>query len=446
MIDLQSGSNTEAAPTTAAQPPSSSPTVESPIEPPSGRSLALPVLGLCFMMNMLARGLAETYAVFLLPLTDDFGWSRGQLTSVYAVYMLTSGLAAPAAGMLIDRLGPGFLYAFGVACLGTGQLLASQITELWQFYVCIGLLSGVGVAAMGMVTTSTLLSRWFRDRLGTAMGFGYAAMGTGVLVLVPFAQILIDSVGWRTTYLALGGGLLCVLPILLFAPWRRIAAGNPDHARARAADVAAQGAWTLGRALRDPSFWGLFCVFLFTSMAVFSVVPQAVAYFVACGFDPLTAASAFGVTGFLSVVGMIGTGMLTDRFGRRLTATLSYLCTLIGIVALMLLARAPNLWLLFVFVLFFGIGQGARGPVVAALAARLFPGGGLGGIYGAITLGLGFGASTGSWASGLLYDATGGYQAGFTLAAAAVLAGIAQFWIFPALNDGRRRPPRTSAP
>ena len=400
--------------------------------------MALLVLGLCFVMNMLARGLAETYAVFLLPLSQAFEWDRGQLTSVYAVYMLVAGLAGPAAGMLIDRLSPGVIYAFGVVCLGAGQLLASQLTELWQFYICIGLLGGVGVATMGMVTASTLLSRWFRDRLGTAMGFGYAAPATGVLLIAPFAQVLIDTVGWRMTYFMLGGGLLCLLPLLLLVPWRRIAAGNPDHASARAADVAAQGAWTLGKALRDPSFWGLFNVFLFTSMAIFTIVPQAVAYFVACGFDPLTAAGAFGVTGFLSVFGMIGTGMLTDRFGRRRTATLSYLCTLAGIVALMMLGRVPSPWLLFAFVLFFGIGQGARGPVVAALAARLYPGGGLGGIYGAITLGLGFGGSAGSWASGLLYDATGGYQAGFVLAATAVLAGAAQFWIFPALDDGRR--------
>jgi MFS family permease len=356
--------------------------------------------------------------------------------------MLVGGLAAPAAGMLIDRVGPGAVYAFGIACLGCGQLLASQVTELWQYYLGIGLLSGLGTAAMGMVTASTLLSRWFRDRLGTAMGFGYAALGTGVLVIVPLAQVLIERIGWRTTYLALGCSLLALLPLLLVIPWKRIIAGNPDHATARADDVARQGSWTLARALRDPSFWGLFNVFMFTSMAVFSIVPQAVAYLVACGFDPLTAAGAFGVNGFLSVIGIIATGMLADRFRRRLIATVTYLSTLAGIIALMALSHVPTPWLLFAFVVFFGSAQGARGPVVAALAARLYPGGGLGGIYGAITLGLGIGAGAGSWAAGHLYDATGGYQAGFVLAAAAVLAGIAQFWIFPALNDGRRRPPR----
>jgi MFS family permease len=409
---------------------------------PPGKSLALLVLALCFLMNMLARGVAETYAVFLLPLTDAFGWDRGQLTSAYALYMLVGGLAAPAAGMLIDRVGPGVVYAFGIACLGCGQLLASQVTELWQYYLGIGLLSGLGTAAMGMVTASTLLSRWFRDRLGTAMGFGYAALGTGVLVIVPLAQVLIERIGWRTTYLALGCSLLALLPLLLVIPWKRIIAGNPDHATARADDVARQGSWTLARALRDPSFWGLFNVFMFTSMAVFSIVPQAVAYLVACGFDPLAAAGAFGVNGFLSVIGIIATGMLADRFRRRLIATVTYLFTLTGIIVLMVMPHLPSPWLLFAFVLFFGIGQGARGPVVAALAARLYPGGGLGGIYGAITFGLGIGAGAGSWAAGHLYDATGGYQAGFVLAAAAVLAGIAQFWVFPALNDGRRHPPR----
>ena len=73
----------------------------------------------------------------------------------------------------------------------------------------------------------------------------------------------------------------------------------------------------------------------------------------------------------------------------------------------MLVSVWPSLLLVYAFVLFFGLMQGARGPIIIALVARLFPGGGVGTIYGTLSLAMGLGASLGSWTSGLLYEWTG---------------------------------------
>jgi len=154
------------------------------------------------------------------------------------------------------------------------------------------------------------------------------------------------------------------------------------------------------------------------------------------GFAPLEAATAFGALGIMSVVGMVATGWLADRVGRRFTATLSYVLTIAGIGLLFLLAQFPYYWLLVVFVLCFGVSQGSRGPVVSTLCAELFPGGGIGAIYGTLTLGMGTGAALGAWMSGWLRDATGGYEAGLLFAAVMALLGLSQFWIVPALARG----------
>ena len=69
-------------------------------------STAIAVLVACYFLNMLGRGLADTYAVFLLPLERDLGWTRSELTSVYAIYLLVNGFTAPLVGMLFDRFGP----------------------------------------------------------------------------------------------------------------------------------------------------------------------------------------------------------------------------------------------------------------------------------------------------------------------------------------------------
>ena len=107
------------------------------------------MLGLCLLLNLVGRGTADTYVVFLLPLEQDLGWSRAQMTGVYAVYLLVNGLTAPLIGMLFDRLGPRLVYGMGVAGLAVAYLLAARIQSIWHFYVTIGALTGFSVAAMG---------------------------------------------------------------------------------------------------------------------------------------------------------------------------------------------------------------------------------------------------------------------------------------------------------
>lgn len=400
----------------------------------SRTATALMVVAICVSMNMLARGVSETYAVFLLPLEREFGWGRAVLTGVYSSYMLVHGLSAPLAGLLFDRLGPRMLYAGGALCLGGGYFLAARLDQAWQFHLCIGFLGGIGVAAMGMVPASALVSRWFRARLGTAMGITYAGLGMGVIAVVPLTQWLIELDGWRSAYRYLGSFLLVLVPLLLVLPWKRYAAGNPDY-RSPPGPRAARG-WTLGKALRSAAFWGLFAVFFFTAASIWGTILQAVAYLVEIGFAPLEAATAFGVLGIMSVLGMIASGWLADRIGRRFTVTVTFTLTIAGIGLLFLLAQFPYHWLLVVFVVFFGISQGSRGPVVSTLCAELFPGGGIGAIYGALTLGMGTGAASGAWISGWLRDATGGYEAGFLFAVIAALLGLSQFWMIPALARG----------
>jgi MFS family permease len=76
------------------------------------------VLAACFALNMFGRGLGDTYAVFLLPLEREFGWTRSQLTGVYSVYLLVNGFTAPLVGLAFDRLGPRWVFGAGVSRAG----------------------------------------------------------------------------------------------------------------------------------------------------------------------------------------------------------------------------------------------------------------------------------------------------------------------------------------
>jgi MFS family permease len=140
---------------------------------------------------MFGRGMGDTYAAFLLPIEREFSWTRSQITSVYSIYLLVNGFTAPLVGMVFDRVGPRWVYGAGMTCLGAAFFFAAGLSSLWQFYVFIGVLVGLGVSLNGMVPGSALLSRWYRERLSTAIGIAFSAIGVGTIVFVPLAQYLI---------------------------------------------------------------------------------------------------------------------------------------------------------------------------------------------------------------------------------------------------------------
>ncbi len=401
-----------------------------------GRRFLAVLLGITFVMNMLARGVTETFAVSLLPVQRGLDVSRAEITLTYSVFMLSYGLSAPLAGQLIDRLGARVAYSFGLTSLGCGYLLAGSAGNLWQYLLGAGFLSGLGSASLGMIAASALLSRWFTGRIGTIISVPYAAIGAGMLLFPPLTQLALSATDWRTTHYLLGSVVLLVLPFIMFAPLGRMSAGSEEWRAARAqAMQSATGGWKVSTAIRTGAFWGLFVAYMATSVAAYAVLPHSVAYLIEEGFNPFVAASAFGMTGMLSVAGILGIGWLSDRIGRLWSATYSYISTIIGILALMLVSVWPTLLLAYAFVLFFGLMQGARGPIIIATVARLFPGGGVGAIYGTLSLAMGFGAGLGSWLSGLLYELTGSYLASFALAATAACAGLLTFWAVPSLRE-----------
>src|SRR5438874_10276647 len=145
--------------------------------------VALNVLAMCFALSVIGRGLGESFTVFLKPISENFGWDRAQVVSVYSLTWLAGGLTSPLVGRLFDRSGPRIVYSLGLALLGGAFLVASHAQSLWQFQLSVGVCVGVGIAFIGNVPNSILLGRWFGRRLPTAMAVVYSATGAGVLIL-----------------------------------------------------------------------------------------------------------------------------------------------------------------------------------------------------------------------------------------------------------------------
>lgn len=409
-------------------------------------ALAGLVVAIGFLFNFTARGVVDTFMVFMLPLEAEFGWSRSTLTGVYSFYLITVGLMAPLSGMMLDRLGPRATYGFGLCVLIAATWAASTTTALWHIYLFIGVFCGVAASALGMVPAAALIGRWFDRNMSLAIAIAYAGFGSGILVIVPLAQAGIDAYGWRETYRLIAMALVCVVPLLLL-PWGRIRQGRVRPSAAEpladqpAMAVSRPTGWTIRSAAKTREFWLLVQVFFFTACGVYSVVVQTVPYLVEQGYPPIEAALAFGASGMLSIFGVVFAGWLCARFGNRFTATLSFTGTFLGAGALLAYSAVASPFLILVYVLAFGVSQGARGPIVSTLTARIFARGAVASIFGTIFMMMSFGSAFGAWISGFLHDLTGDYRAAFIFSGVSILFACSPFWISTRLCHPRTLQP-----
>lgn len=402
------------------------------------RETATLVVILAFVMNLLSRGIGETFAVFLLPIESEMGWSRTTLAGIYAIYMGAHGLAAVVIGWFVDRVGPRVVYTIGLLAYGLAFLLAQFGTEPWHFYLTTGVMAGIAMTAIGMTTATVLITRWYHGprarQLSPAIGIAYSGMGAGVILWIPITNQLIEMLGWRETYRTLGI-ILCVLAVIVYVlPWSKLQL-TPLPLSRFGSVLGGRKDGHLRAALKTKMFWLLFVIMFITAVAMYLVGPQMVAYLVSVGFDSTVASLAFSINGFLTVFGIAGTGWLARYFGMKRVATISYAMSITAVILLACLTVLPVMALLALAILPLGLSQGARGPIVSVQASQAFSGQGLGAIYGAITMGVGLGGMSGAWLSGVFYDVTGGYVLSYSVSVVCALAGVGLFWSMREVPD-----------
>lgn len=357
-----------------------------------------------------------------------------------SVSTMVQGVLAPVAGIVVDRLGARRVILVGVVLLGGAAMLAGTMQAPWQLYLYTGVLGAMGIVALGWVPMGVLLSRWVAERRGRMVGLAFSGMGVGVFVFGPLAQWLIAVVGWRAASVALGSGVLALLlpiawwgardapvsapsapapespgPAQVPSPRRRPGRGDQDP--------------TLAQALGTRAFWALGAAYFFTPLAVFPVFTHQVAFAIDLGFPRLLVAWLFGLMGLMSSLGRPLFGVVADRFGGALSATISFGCTAGGALALVATEVWPHTAWLVVYALLFGLGFGARGPIITAIAADLFGGRRFGVIYGLLNVGNGVGAAIGPWFGGAVHDVAGSYRIAFLSSVLFSALACVCFWV-----------------
>ena len=365
------------------------------------------LVALCFVLGVASRSIGDSFPVFVPALEKAFAANRGDITIIYSFALLVGGISGPVNGWIVDRLGLRALTVIGMSLAAAATFAAAHATALWHLYATLGVMLGFGGASVSGVLSASLLGRWFpARRLGVGLAVAWSATGVGTMFTIPLAQSMIVEAGWRHAYLTFSIASVVFVPLVLVLPWRRIAAGAPGLVRAHAASGTGP---TVAEAIRDWPFWALTFSFCFTSVGIFSIVPQTMSYLLERGMEGGHAARALAVAGILTPLGMVGFSWLADRGGRKIAAILAYACSIAGVGALAMV-RGPGddhwLWL---YVLLFGGSQGSRGPMISTLATLRYRGANFGRIYGLIGIGMGLGGFFGAWIGGVLHDLTGGY-------------------------------------
>ena len=385
------------------------------------------IAALAFVILGFTRGLHSSFGVFYVALLDTYGWSRGATAGVFSMVLVVDAMLSPVVGHLLDRFGTRNIVAAGCLVLASGLLLSGHIHSLWQFYVFFGLAAAVGITFTGMVPHVFLISEWFSSNRASAIGFVYAGIGAGILLLAPLSEWLLSNWGWTRAFHTFAAVVLFGLLPLVWIFYRHGPHG--ERLRVRKESPLSDNPWTTKLALRSLQFWLLFVARVAAASGTTVIVTHQVAHVVDVGYSRLIAASIFGLAGITSSAGRVVFGFIADLLSKQAAYTLNILMTLIGVGALMILRDPSQTWLLYVYVIFFGIGFGSRAVIFSALTADIFSGKGFGSILGYSTVAVGVGGALGSWLGGAFHDWTGSYLVSFALSALVLAVSDVCIWL-----------------
>lgn len=380
----------------------------------------------------ISYGIWYAYSVFLVAFLNDFGWSRTSLAGAFSLFAVVHGCMNPLVGFLCDRIQPALIMAMGSLFLAFALYSISLITEVWHLYVTFGLFTAVSVSLCGWTPSVVIVQKRFQHRLGLALGIVSSGIGVGMLVMVPFCQVLIDSFGWRSAFRLFAlVTVLIILPSALFLLRDATSASEKELGLSEItpSDSISTGTEVSYRdAISSRQFWYMAGAFFFGGVCSQTLHVHQVAYLVDHGMAALTAAGIVAIVGVSSIFGKTGGGWLSDYVERELVYVSGVGIMVLSVFVLLLVGGSGSLGGAYLYAILLGIGYSATAALMPAMMFDRFEGENFGSILGTALFGSALGAAFGPWMGGYLFDISGSYTIPFSIAALCGVVAAAAGW------------------
>ena len=401
---------------------------------PQAQAAATAFLSLFSIVGVALYGLPFFYDFFV----RDLGWTRAEVTSGNALSKLLVGpVFGFAAGWIVDRFGPRRLMLAGIVMAGGALVGLGAVSTLGFFYVCY-LLNALGYVCGGPLPNQVLLSRWFDENRGKAMGFAYLGIGIGGTLVPLVATALTSAYGWRAALQILGVLMIAIaLPMAWFVKdtpgtrhqASREAPGTGHEAPHQAPGTRHPAPVPIGTILRSRAFY-LLVIGSMCSIGAVGGTVQNLKLFLSLdlGLAQMSVAQVLSLVLFSSLVGRVLMGVLADRWPRKRVMLLIY-AIVAASIPLLFIADRP--WARPLFAVLFGIGLGGDYMIIPLMAADLFGVATLGRLLGIVLTADGVGEAAAPMLVARIRDASGSYAGGFSVLIALAAIGALAVALLP---------------
>jgi OFA family oxalate/formate antiporter-like MFS transporter len=380
----------------------------------------LPVVG-GILMN-LALGSLYAWSVFVLPLEQEFRWTRAQTSWVFTIAIVCFALSFIVAGRIQDRKGPRLCAAIGGLLVSGGFALASAAGSLVSLYLSLGVIVGLG-NGFGYATPMPVGSKWFPDKRGLVVGLMVGGYGAGSAIVGPVATSLIVSVGWRTTFQILGGVFLAMTMIGTALLKNPPPGYHPPGWRPAAGTAVAAADTTTREMLGTRTFYALWLAYCLGTTAGLMTISQLVPFARNAGLGATVATFAITVGAFGNAGGRILSGWMSDAIGRLQTLKTMVLLSAIAMPALFLWRQQVVPFYLLVALVYWCYGT--QLSVFASTTADFYGTKHLGMNYGVLFTAWGVAGILGPTIAARVFDRFADYRYAFFAASALALVALA---------------------
>lgn len=363
------------------------------------------------------------FALFSLPWLEEFSSSRRDLMLTVALLQIGVGLVSPLVGRALDAYPPQWVVTVGLCSLVIGLTLAQYATSLFQLWLVYATFMPLAMALMGSLTSQTLVTRWFKEQRGLALGISSMGTNVGGIILPLLVAGWLVEMSWRDVMQNL---LVLAVVVILPTTWlllRRKPIENMSTDRVSATDARL---WTSKEILTTSLFWLPFCGIAPLSMAFGAIQFNLGIIARDIGLTTDVTANLIALSSVSMVVGKLFFGMLGDRLDHRY---LYWLANGFGLLALALVASADSLVVLALATLAMGLSGGSILPLMGLIYSARFGTASFGRVMGFATLTI-LAGSTSPILAGWAYDVFASYNYAYAvLAVIMVPAAIAMTWL-----------------